>query len=211
LEHSFPVGRIERLPSSGRASPPEDGVAPESSCYEDSMMTTPQIDELVFPDADFPREFDIQLWAFVRLVWGEDLRGDARFRTRSWDDPSPIHFVRAAGDLLVSHVLVFPLSIEGHRGVLRVGCVGAVLTFPQFRREGHASKLMRRAAQHIRQTADVGMLFCDAVNAPFYERLDWTALPRGRALVEGEIPDGVLMILGDDLTAPDPIRLPWVW
>ena len=121
------------------------------------------------------------------------------------------HFVRAASDLLVSHVLVFPLSIEGHRGVLRVGCVGAVLTFPRLRREGHASKLMRRAVQHIRQTADVGMLFCDAVNAPFYERLDWSALPRGRALVEGEIPDGVLMILGDDLIAPDPIRLPWVW
>jgi hypothetical protein len=55
------------------------------------------------------------------------------------------------------------------------------------------------------------MLFCDAENAPFYERLDWSALPRGRALVEGEIPDGVLMILGDDLIAPDPIRLPWVW
>jgi hypothetical protein len=53
--------------------------------------------------------------------------------------------------------------------------------------------------------------FCDAENAPFYERLDWSALPRGRALVEGEIPDGVLMILGDDLIAPDPIRLPWVW
>jgi GNAT superfamily N-acetyltransferase len=164
------------------------------------------------PDADFPREFDIQLWAFVRLVWGEGMLGDARFRTRSWDEPTPTHFVRAAGDLLVSHVLVFPLSIEGHRGALRVGCVGAVLTFPQFRREGHASELMRRAAQHIRETADVGMLFCDAVDAPFYERLDWNALPRGRALVNGEIPDEeVVMILGDDLLAPDPIRLPLSW
>ena len=176
------------------------------------MMATPQIEEFVFPDADFPREFDIQLWAFVRLVWGEFIRGDDRFRTRSWDEPTPTHFVRAAGDLLVSHVLVFPLSIEGHRGALRVGCVGAVLTFPQFRREGHASKLMRRAAQHIRETADVGMLFCDAVDAPFYERLDWSALPRGRALVNGEIPDEeVVMILGDDLLAPDPIRLPLSW
>ena len=175
------------------------------------MMTTPQIEEFIFPHADFPREFDIQLWAFIRLVWGEAVRGDDRFRTRSWDEPTPIHFVRAAGDLLVSHVLVFPLSIEGDRGALKVGCVGAVLTFPQFRREGHASKLMRRAAQHIRQTADVGMLFCDAVDAPFYERLDWSALPRGRALVKGEIPDAVLMILGDDRIAPDPIRLPWMW
>ena len=176
------------------------------------MVTTPKIEEFVFPDADFPRELDIQLWAFYRLVWGENLRGDDRFRTRSWDDPSPItQLVLAAGDLLVSHVLVFPLSIDGHRGPLNVGCVGAVLTFPQFRREGHASMLMRRAAQHIRQTADVGMLFCDAVNTSFYERLDWSALPSGRALVRGEIPDGVLMILGDDTIAPDPIRLPWMW
>ena len=63
----------------------------------------------------------------------------------------------------------------------------------------------------FRQTADVGMLFCDAVDAPFYERLDWSALPYGRALVKGEIPDAVLMILGDDRIAPDPIRLPWMW
>jgi GNAT superfamily N-acetyltransferase len=169
---------------------------------------TPQIEEFVFPHADFPRELDIQLWAFHRLVWGV---GEDRFRTRSWDEPTPTHFVLAAGELLVSHVLVFPLSIEGHHGVLRVGCVGAVLTFPQFRREGHASKLMGRAAQHIAQTADVGMLFCDPEDASFYERLDWTALPHGRALVDGEIPDGVLMLLGDDLIVPDPIRLPWMF
>ena len=56
------------------------------------------------------------------------------------------------------------------------------------------------------------MLVCDAVDAPFYERLDWSALPRGRALVNGEIPDEeVVMILGDDLLAPDPIRLPLSW
>jgi len=175
------------------------------------MTTPPPIEEFVFPHADFPREFDIQLWAFFRLVWGENLSGDDRFRTHSWDEPTPTHFVRAAGELLISHVLVFPLSIEGRRGELRVGCVGAVLTFPQFRREGHASKLMRRAEQHIRQTADVGVLFCDAGDAPFYERLDWSALPRGRTLVEGQIPDGVLMLLGDDLIVPDPIRLPWMF
>jgi GNAT superfamily N-acetyltransferase len=169
---------------------------------------TPQIEEFVFPHADLPRELDIQLWAFHRLVWGV---GEDRFRTRSWDDPTPTHFVLAAGELLVSHVLVFPLSIEGHHGVLRVGCVGAVLTFPQFRGEGHASKLMRRAAQYIGQTADVGMLFCDPEDASFYERLDWTALPHGRALVDGEIPDGVLMLLGDALILPDPIRLPWMF
>ena len=75
-----------------------------------------------------------------------------------------------------------------------VGCVGAVLTFPQFRREGHASNLMRQVA-HIRQTADVGMLFCDA--DAHGSTSDSTGCACG-PFVEGEIPDGVLMILGDD-------------
>jgi GNAT superfamily N-acetyltransferase len=174
-------------------------------------MTTPPIEEFVFPHADLPREFDIQLWAFARLVWGENLRGDARFRTRSWDEPSPTHFVRAAGELLISHVLVLPLSFEADRAALRVGGVGAVLTFPQFRREGHASALMRRAAVHIDQTADVGMLFCDVENVPFYQRLGWIVLPRGRILINAEIRDDAAMILGDDRIVPDPFRLPWSW
>jgi predicted N-acetyltransferase YhbS len=171
-------------------------------------MTTPKIEEFVFPHAEFPREFDIQLWAFHRLIWGV---GEDRFRAHSWDEPTPTHFVLAAGDLLISHVLVFPLSVEGRRGALRVGCVGAVLTFPQFRREGHASTLMRRAADYIRQTAEVGILFCDAENASFYERLDWRPLPPERVLVHGEIPDSVLMLLGDDSVVPDPIHLPWMF
>ncbi len=55
------------------------------------------------------------------------------------------------------------------------------------------------------------MLFCDAVNVPFYERLDWRRLLSGCALVKGESPDGVLMILGDDRIVPDPLHLPWAW
>jgi|SRR5215217_3510254 len=172
---------------------------------------TPPIEEFVFSHPELPREFDIQLWAFARLVWGENLRGDARFRTGSWDDPPPTHFVRVAGALLISHALVLPLSFEADRGALRVGAVGAVLTFPQFRGEGHASALMRRAAEHIDETADVGMLFCDARNVPFYERLGWNALPPGRVLVNGEVRDDIVMILGDGDIVPDPFRLSRAW
>jgi GNAT superfamily N-acetyltransferase len=174
-------------------------------------MTTPPIEEFVYEHAEFPREFDIQLWDFVRLVWGESLHGDSRFRTGIWDDPSPTHFIRAAGRLLISHALVLPLSFPADDGPLRVGGVGAVLTFPEFRGEGHASALMQRAAEHIDRTADVGMLFCDVQNVAFYERLGWNALPYGRVLVKGDVRDDAVMTLGGRRALPDPFRLPRSW
>ena len=174
------------------------------------MNAAPPIEQLVYAHADLPRLLEQQLWDFARLVWGDDLMGDGRFRSRSWDDPPPTHFVRVAGDLLVSHVQVLPFRFDSAPG-LRVGGVGAVLTYPQFRGEGHASALMRGAAEHIRETADVGLLFCDARTAPLYERLGWTALPRGRLRVRGEIRDTVAMALGDDAAIPDPFDVDHGW
>jgi hypothetical protein len=80
-------------------------------------MTPPPIEELVYEHADLPRELDIQLWTFERLVGGENLGGEARFRARSWDDPPPTHCVRAAGELLISHALVL-LSFEADGDVI---------------------------------------------------------------------------------------------
>jgi GNAT superfamily N-acetyltransferase len=112
---------------------------------------------------------------------------------------------------LISHALVLPLSFEAEGGTLSVGGVGAVFTFPQFRGEGHASALMRRAAEHIAQTADVGMLFCDVRNVPFYDRLGGMVLPRGRVLINDDIREDGVMVLGDARLVPDPFRLPWTW
>jgi GNAT superfamily N-acetyltransferase len=174
-------------------------------------MTPPPIEEFVYSHPDLPREFEIQIMAFARLVWGEDLQGDARFRSRMREDPAQTHFVRAADDLLISHAEVLPVPYDVAAGTLRIGGVGGVLTYPQFRGEVHASALMRRAAQHIGRTADIGMLFCDARNVPFYERLGWTPIPRGRVLVKGTVPDDVVMILGGEGMVPDPLRLDWSW
>jgi hypothetical protein len=151
------------------------------------------------------------LWAFVRLVWGEDLLGDARFRTHSWDDPPPTHFVRVAGELLISHALVLPLSFptvarrcasEGSAPSSRSRSSGA---------RGTPAPSCAGPPEHIDRTADVGMLFCDVRTVPFYERLGWIALPRGRVLIDGHDREDVAMVLGDAGTVPDPFRLPWSW
>jgi len=174
------------------------------------VNAAPPIEELVLEHVDLPRLLEQQLWDFARLVWGDDLMGEGRFRSRSWDDPPPTHFVRVAGDLLISHAQVLPLRFDSAPG-LRVGGVGAVLTYPQFRGEGHASALLRRADEHIRETADVGILFCDPPKVAFYERLGWSALRRGRVRVAGGIGDHAVMALGDDAAVPDPFDVERGW
>jgi len=170
------------------------------------------IDEFVFPQEEFPRELEIQTLAFMRIVFHEGFEsGEDRFRTRMWDVPPPMHFVRASGDLLVSHVQVLPIDIPVEGRALRIGGVGGVLTYPQFRGEGHASALMGKAAEHIRGTADLGMLFCDERNESFYERLEWKLFPPGRVLKDGTPVVDSVMTLGEASSVPDPLRLDWTW
>ena len=64
------------------------------------------IEDLTFTRRDLPRELEIQVLAFMRIVWGEDWSVEDRFRTRLWADDRAVHFVRADGDLLVSHAQI---------------------------------------------------------------------------------------------------------
>ena len=72
-------------------------------------------------------------------------------------------------------------------GISASGGVSGVLTYPQFRGQGHASALMRRAAAHIEEKRlDLGMLFCDKETEPFYNALGWQALEPGRVVVKDD-------------------------
>src|SRR6186997_3014974 len=136
------------------------------------------IEEHVYRRPDLPRLIEQQVFDFGRIVWADGFRAEDRFRDRMHEVPDDTtHFVRAAGSLLVSHVQVIPIDVEGRQGRLVVGGVSSVMTYPNFRGEGHASALLRRAAEHIASSRmDIGMLFCDAENVPFYERLGWDVL-----------------------------------
>jgi GNAT superfamily N-acetyltransferase len=170
-----------------------------------------RVEDRTYPHELLPRELEIQVLAFVRIVWPDALVGDERFRSRMWDVPPPTHFVRSVGDLLVSHAQVFDLEFAGDEGTVRIGGVGAVMTYPQFRREGHGSAVMRRAAEHIEAVDDVGVLFCAESNVPFYSGLGWSRLEPGRVVVRGAMPDDVVMAIGDPDRVPTPLRLDWSW
>jgi len=164
------------------------------------------ITEHAYPWPDLPRELEIQALAFMRIAWG----GDEPFRDHVHEGPGSVHFVRAAGNLLISHVRVFLIEAGG----LRLGGVSGVLTYPQFRGQGHASALMRRAAAHIEQERlDLGMLFCDMETEPFYDALGWQALEHGRVVVkdDGGEPEDLVMVLGEPTRLPEVLRVDRSW
>jgi len=172
------------------------------------------IEEHVYRRPDLPRLIEQQVFDFGRIVWADGFRAEDRFRDRMHEVPDDTtHFVRAAGSLLVSHVQVIPIDVEGRQGRLVVGGVSSVMTYPNFRGEGHASALLRRAAEHIASSRmDIGMLFCDSENVPFYERLGWDVLDAGRVIVAGHEDSGDrAMVLGDERLLPDVVHLPWSW
>jgi GNAT superfamily N-acetyltransferase len=173
------------------------------------------IEDLTFARRDLPRELEIQVLAFMRIVWDDGFQGDERFRTRLWEDDRAMHLVRADGDLLVSHAQVGVPDVSHDGRHLRIAGVGGVMTYPQFRGEGHGTAVMRRTTDRILADAsfDMGMLFCDPENVRFYERFGWSVLPSGRVLVGApdEPEDDLIMTVGDTTGLPATLRLDWSW
>ena len=163
---------------------------------------------------ELPRPLEIQVLAFMRLTWGDALfHGDDRFRDRMWDDDSAVHFVRAAGDVLVSHAEVLMTSAIGSDGrAIRIAGVAGVMTYPPFEREGHASAVMRRAGEYILESnAEVGILFTSTDLVDFYAPLGWREANPGQVLVRDRVPHDVVMLFGDTSSLPHVVRLDSQW
>jgi GNAT superfamily N-acetyltransferase len=178
-------------------------------------MNAVEIEEHAYLRPDLPRLIEQQVLDFGRIVWSDGFLAEDRFRDRMHEVPDDTqHLVRSAGSLLVSHVQVIPIELDGRDRRLRIGGVSSVMTYPPFRGEGHASRLLRRAAEHIAATGlELGMLFCGHDTVPFYARLGWHALEHGRVRVRhhpgGD--DDDVMVLGRDELLPDRVTLEWSW
>lgn len=165
------------------------------------------MEDLEFARPELPRHLEIQILDFMRMEWTDLFRDDARLRSTLWEGPAASHLVRVAGDLLVSHAEVIRVPVDD----LTVGGVGGMLTYPQFRGEGHGRAVLERVNALIRRETDLGMLFCDEGVVPFYSALGWEVLERGRVEVDGAPARDHVMILGDGGRLADVVRLGWSW
>ncbi len=88
------------------------------------------------------------------------------------------HVLAWEGDLLVGHVDITERTASVGGEELRLGGIGGVVTLQERRMRGIAKAALEQAARFLRDELAVpfGLLVCDPVLTPFYEKLGWQAV-----------------------------------
>lgn len=139
---------------------------------------------MTFTGDTIPDGYKHQIRSFARMVWGDSYLESLN---PPFENPAhqSLHFVIGEDQALYSAARVNRTTIE-HRGQRYVVYgLGGVMTYPAFRKIGFGSWIVRAATEHIYQQddADVGVLWTETHNIPFYERLGWELVPQVQMLV----------------------------
>ena len=109
--------------------------------------------------------------------WGENIFDTAHLNlTYRSKDPRDRRFVLYdEADAPVSHAAVLAHHALANGKQVLIGGIGGVVTVPTARRHGHASLLVRRATDFLRDEwlVDFALLFCIDRMVGYYERLGW--------------------------------------
>jgi hypothetical protein len=143
---------------------------------------------LEYEPGALPAVLKAQVLSFLRIVWPEGFTGALRYR--DWiTNPAyePHHLLYVAGDLVVSHLEIVHLDVTHEGTTYQVSAPTSVLTFPSFRGEGWAGKLVQRAVHRIEtSTADLGLICCDPHNQAFYSKnAGWPVIPEAQIVADG--------------------------
>jgi aminoglycoside 2'-N-acetyltransferase I len=129
-----------------------------------------------------------------------DAAFEGRFTDTDWETTiGGVHVWLSHGADVISHGAVVPRVLDCSGQRLSVGYVEAVATASLHRQRGHASAVMRRLADLIRENYDMGALSTGAY--AFYEALGWerwagpTFVTTARGTERTPYDDGSIMIL----------------
>jgi aminoglycoside 2'-N-acetyltransferase I len=118
--------------------------------------------------ADLPRA---QLAAVRQLL---DQAFEGGFTEDDWHHTlGGLHVLALEEDEVVAHAAVVGRTLVARSRPLRTGYVEGVATRPDRRRHGHATLVMREAAQVVEQRYQLGALSDGTAIPGFYERLGW--------------------------------------
>jgi predicted N-acetyltransferase YhbS len=139
----------------------------------------------------------------MRCEWPWLFAGDGRLRSDPF--PASVHVACTDGSVLLSYAEVVETTALRDGKHVRVAGLSNVFTFPPYRREGHASEIVRAANSLIDQRdPEMAILFCEDELVPFYAALGWTAAPAGTITSAADIPQAMVRqaaIDGADLIA----------
>lgn len=170
--------------------------------------------ELVsYADDELPDALRWQVLSFQRIVWPEGFTGPLRFRdVITGPDQHPHHLLYVAGELVVAHLEIV-WRMLGHAGeTYKAYGITGVLTFPSFRGEGWAARLVSAATERIDASdGDLGIFSCAPSLEPLYARDGWIPLHDGRFLV-GDSPESAVespvLMLFRAISAKGEVALP---
>ncbi|TWD82756.1 acetyltransferase (GNAT) family protein [Kribbella amoyensis] len=149
-------------------------------------MSSEEVQLVEFDDGALPPLLKYQVLSFLRIVWPDGFTGSLRHR--DWitnPEYDPHHMLYIAGDLVVSHLEVVHRDVTPEGVTYRAYAPTSVLTFPPFRREGWAGKLVEKASRWIEESdADLGLICCEPESQGFYARNSgWDPVPEARIVV----------------------------
>jgi len=127
--------------------------------------------------------------SFLRCEWPFLFTGANRLRARPFGDLCATYVLRADGEVLFSYAEV--LAVVGRRAGEPVNVLGLsnVFTFPPYRREGHASEIMRTVRELINASdAELAILFCEERLEVFYAARGWQPAPPDSIRAPGTAP-----------------------
>jgi predicted acetyltransferase len=161
------------------------------------------VDELLtYTSADLPESLKWQALSFLRVHYPGGFLNENRLR--DWitkEEDHPIHIVLVEQGLLISHTNVVWKHLD-HDGVTykAYGLTG-VFTFPSFRGQGYASKVVTAGTDYIlRSDADIAMFYCEPSLVNFYARHSWESMDRSVSFIEDKgqpvrVDDEILMMI----------------
>jgi len=155
----------------------------------------------------------------LEAVWPPEVVAKLPWRTVVWARPERRVLAYDDAGVLIGHAELFQRDARWEGRPVKIGGVGAVATREDRRRQGVASRVMRRAVEEIARAYQphFALLFCEPRHAPIYQALGWCAFggdvyvdqPQGHVRFEVSAPYVFDMKIAPRGGVLDLCGLPW--
>lgn len=134
-------------------------------------------------NSEIPEHIRQQIVDFLRVQWPEGFQGKNRLRNWTVNPKhNPIIFTLIEQDILISHVSVVWKHIEHEGETYKIYALSGMLTYPQFRKQGYAMKILNAAKEYmLSQDGDIIMIHSQLQG--FYEKAGFEPMPHIVTLV----------------------------
>lgn len=151
----------------------------------------------IYHQGTLPEPLAWQSLSFMRCEWPWLFSGDGRLRDQPF--PAAVHLACTEGPVLLSYAeIVASAATKGNERVPVAG-LSNVFTFPPYRHEGLAARIVRAANSVLDEGhPEIAVLFCKDELISFYAALGWTAAPAATITSAGGTPTAMVRRAGMD-------------